>query len=506
MSRFNTATKGTSTTENLAHGKAYKVTPEYELASILLTSFAQDSYYRSADNTLARLKELIAKCDPEFVAKAAVFARTKFGMRSITHVTAAELAKHATGKDWAKNFYDRIVYRPDDMLEIIACYKASNGKDKMLSNAMIKGFKQAFGRFDGYSIAKYRGEGKEFKLIDVVNLVRPIPNEKNAVALQALVEGKLISTETWEALLTEAGKQAENESEKLELKKEAWTKLLKEKKIKAFALLRNMRNILEQAPECVDLACEMLVDEKAIKKSLILPFRYVTAYNELEKIGSKFTGERQALKAVSDAMDISLNNVPKLKGNSLVVVDASSSMDDQVTGRGNTRNQDGGITRRGIGALFASIMAKANNADIMIFGTYATYVPYNLGNSTMTITKQIIGYNTRGGDGSFNVGHGTNFNEIFREANKKYDRIIIFSDCQGWMEGGAPMAEEADYRKRMDANPYIYSVDLAGYGSMMFPASRTFAVSGFSDKILTIMSMFEQDRDAFIGEILKTEL
>lgn len=278
-----------------------------------------------------------------------------------------------------------------------------------------------------------------------------------------------------------------------------------------FAILRNLRNILEAgvSDNHLQKICDALVDKKAIKKSLVFPFRYVTAYNEIEKLGSKFSNERKVLKAVSDAVDISLDNVPKHKGENLVVVDCSASMNDKVSGQGNKRNQDGGITRRGIGALFAAIMAKANNSDVMIFGSFAKYVPYNLDDTTMTITKQIIGYNKGfGGEqrGTFNVGHGTNFNEIFREANKKYDRIIIFSDCQGWEEGGAPTAEESAYRKKYGADPYIYSVDLAGYGSMMFPANKTFAVAGFSDKLLTIMSLFEQDRDAFINEILKTEL
>lgn len=228
MSRFNAASKGTTITENLAGGKAYKVTPEYELASILLTSFVQDGYYRNAEDTLDQLKELIGKCNPEFVAKAAVFARTKFGMRSITHVAASELAKYASGAEWAKAFYNAIIYRPDDMLEIISYYRANNGKDKMLPNAMIKGFKNAFSRFDAYSLAKYRGEGKEFKLIDVVNLVRPVPTEKNAEAIKKLIKGELKSVgenETWESISSDKTRFA-SDKEKWEYIIDIWIKEL----------------------------------------------------------------------------------------------------------------------------------------------------------------------------------------------------------------------------------------------------------------------------------------
>ena len=117
MSRFNT-NSGKSRITNLAGGEAYKSSPELSLVSILLTSFAQDQYYRSADDTFEELKSLLKSVDPVFAAKAAVFARNEFGMRSISHVLAAELSPMITGKEWARSFFNRIVRRPDDMIEI----------------------------------------------------------------------------------------------------------------------------------------------------------------------------------------------------------------------------------------------------------------------------------------------------------------------------------------------------------------------------------------------------
>ena len=212
MPRFNNTSQGTKTT-NLAGGKAYTQNPELELLSILITSFASDQFYRSANDTFDKLKHLITLCDKEFVAKAAIYARTKFGMRSITHVVASELAKHIGGKEWAKKFYNDIVYRPDDMMEILSYHMANNGK---IPNAMKKGFAMAFDKFDRYQLAKYRGQGKGVKLVDVVNLVHPTPVEKNVDAINALVKGELKSFDTWETELSKAGQTASNEEEKAE--------------------------------------------------------------------------------------------------------------------------------------------------------------------------------------------------------------------------------------------------------------------------------------------------
>ena len=280
MSKFNTATKPTKTV-NLAGGEAYSQTPELELVSILLTSFANDKFYEKATDTYERLKQLVKLCDKKFVAQAAIYARTQFGMRSITHVVASELAKYVGGEKWAKNFYTGIVYRPDDMLEILSYHTSKNGK---VTNAIKNGFAKAFDKFDHYSLAKYRGEGKGFKLVDVVNLVHPKPTDKNKEAIDALIKGNLKSFDTWESQLTEAGQKATNEDEKAEFKKDVWVGLVKERKIGYFALLRNLRNIIEQAPEVVNEALVMLTDEKLIKKSLVLPFRFTTAFDEIDML------------------------------------------------------------------------------------------------------------------------------------------------------------------------------------------------------------------------------
>jgi len=474
MSRFN-QTITPNKTVNLAGGEAHAQTPELELVSILLTSFANDQFYRSAGNTFEQLKSLIAKCDKKFVAQAAVYARTQFGMRSITHVVASELARHISGQDWAKDFYKAIVYRPDDMMEILAYHIAKNGK---IPNALKKGFALAFDRFDKYQLAKYRGENKGVKLIDVVNLVHPVPTEKNADAIKALVSGGLKSFDTWESEMTKAGQLAANDEEKADFKKDVWIRLIREKKIGYFALLRNLRNIIEQAPEIVNEAIETLTNEALIKKSLVLPFRFLTAYDEIQKLSSDKI-VRDVLMALNKAVDISVNNVPVFDGETLVVLDVSGSMQGKPAQ---------------IGSLFAAVLIKSNNADFMTFADTAKYRNVNPMDSTVTIANSI----------RFSAG-GTNFHSIFQTANKKYDRIIILSDMQGWVGSFTPEREYKQYKQATGVNPFIYSFDLNSYGSMQFPEQNVFCIAGFSDKVLDTMKLMETDKRALINTIKGVE-
>lgn len=474
MSRFNTVAKASKVT-NLAGGLSYSQSPELELISIILTSFANDQFYRSASDTFDHVKTLITKCDKKLVAKAAVYARKKFGMRSISHVVASELAKHIGGEPWAKEFYSAVVYRPDDMMEIISYHTAKNGK---IPNSMKKGIAKAFDKFNKYELAKYRGENKGYKLVDIVNMVHPVPVEQNKEAIAALIKGELKSFDTWETELTKAGQAAETDEQKGELKKEVWIKLIKDKKLGYFALLRNLRNIIEQAPEVIDEAIEALTNENVIKKSLVLPFRFTTAFDEIAKLNDgKIV--RNVLVALNKAVDISVSNVAKFDGDTLVVLDVSGSMSGKPAQTGS---------------LFAAVLIKSNNADFITFSDNASYRNVNPMDSTITIANSL----------RFSSG-GTNFRAIFKTANKKYDRVIILSDMQGWIGHETPTVEFNNWKKTTGSDPFVYSFDLNSYGSMQFPERNVFALAGFSEKIFDVMSLMEQDKQALINEIKKVE-
>lgn len=483
MSKFNTTMpKAKTLTENLAGGQAYSQSNELALVSLLLTSFVNDQFYRNAQTALKDLRSLSEKVkDKEFVAKAAIFARDRFGMRSITHALAGELTSQLNGAEWGKNFYDKVVVRVDDMTEIMSYYLAyKTTKDNpKFPNALKKGFAMAFDKFDGYQLAKYKGENKEVKLVDLVNIVHPVPTMRNKEALEALVKGELKNTETWESKLSQAGQVAESEEDLTKLKADAWSELISTNKLGYFALLRNLRNIISQAPTAVKSACEMLTNEQMIKKSRVLPFRFSTAYEEISKVGNS-KEVRDVLMAINKALDISVANVPVFDGETLVVMDVSGSM----SGRPSE-----------IASLFGAILAKVNNCDVMTFSTDAKYMSYNPMDSVMTIRS------------SFRFsGGGTNFKSIFQKANKKYDRVIILSDMQGWMGYTTPSAEFNQYKKKFGANPFVYSWDLAGMGTLQFPENNVFALAGFSDKVFDIMKMMELDKKALYNEIKSIQL
>ena len=150
----------------------------------------------------------------------------------------------------------------------------------------------------------------------------------------------------------------------------------------------------------------------------------------------------------------------------------------------------------------ASVLARANpDADVMMFNTSARYVHLPVDGGLISNIKTMAS--------KFNGG-GTDHNSIFRAMNKAYDRIVIMSDEQGWAGHYSPSGRNGSYdqyKKKYSCNPFVYSIDLQGYGTSQFDpmAQKVFLLHGFSDKIFDIMKLMEADKRAMIAEIEKIQ-
>lgn len=470
-------------TVNLAGGQAHTQGPKLEFATTLLTTFTTDTFYKSAEDQVARVAALARTFeDPLFAAKAAVYTRKLNGLRSVSHIVAGELAQRpdVKGQPWLRKFYRAVVQRPDDITETLSYLKVANPELRKLSNAMKRGFGEALSTFDAYQLAKYLRADRDPNLIDAVNLLHP----KSTPALAALMTGTLQPAETWETKLTQAGQKAVqdqlSDTEKAALKGQAWSDLLRERKLGYTACLRNLRNIAEQAPEALPLAEAFLTDPRQVEKSLVMPFQFMTAAEALKGTKADTVGLRRALEK---ATELSLKNVPTFEGKTLLAVDVSGSM------RGRPLQ---------IAALFAAVLFKSQkDAEVMLFDTSAKYVRLHPSDSLTTLTASILQAAT---------GGGTDFRLIFRTARCAYDRIVVLSDMQAWVGGHTPAAAFAEYKRAYGCSPRVFSFDLNGHGTLQFPEAKVYALAGFSDAVLGTLKNLEQDPQALIHAIEQVEL
>ena len=554
--------KVTKTFENAA-GLTQK--SEHELIGILATGL-DNTYYEKETERETRFKTVlntVATKNTLFAAKALIYARTVFGQRSVTHYGAVELIPHLSGTELAKRFFSKrdrkenrggIVYRLDDMAEILACYQAKNGVDAPIPNAIKKGFKDAIEHADAYVLAKYQMKSRGVSLVDIVNLVHPhatamngtvkvsLDEFKKAVngtkfekeydfsqltsketvmeipALRALVLGLLKQFNTVEDKNTEAGKVVAEkvksgaitaEQAKVELneaKTENYKELIETKKIGYLALLRNVRNILKTNDSILlDKACELLVQQDFIRKSLVWPHQIDLC---LEVMTIEFSGTQ--LKKVAIALDkayeLSIPNLQNLlpEGKTAIVFDTSGSM-----GGVNHIYLDPKDIKKVINkmpaekaALVAATLAKGIGGDVYHFASGCEQIiGWNPIDSINTLKQKFMGYNGR-------QGHGTDFGacfKIFEQKNKQYDRVLIISDEQ---DGYGRV--ESDYKGYCQkfGTPYVYIINICGYGvtSPIKNGDKVFRLYGYSADIYEKIPQVEINPAVIIDEINKIEI
>jgi hypothetical protein len=482
-------------TKNRQGHAAYSLDKWLRLLTMLNTLKLENQFYRSENETMRELKSLVDECakeDTYLVAQCIVYSRcVGEGMRSINHLAASYLAPHCSGKDWAKRFYSLwnkktksggTVFRPDDMSEILACFSSMN-KTKVI-NSMKKGFASAIEGMDSYSLLKYKTS-----LIDVINLVHPRPEKSSAMVevngkristIDAIMKGLSVSADTWEVAQSDAGQEVakavkdgkidSKEAEEIlkEAKAENWSSLLNEGKLGILAALRNIRNILktEVKSQVVESLCDLLSNGEMIRKGKIMPYQLDLA-NEVVISEFNSPDARKISQALLRGYEMATPNLAEvLNGRNLVIVDMSGSMSTQVVDPNRkTRYRSTAMDKA---CLIGATIAKASNADIIRFGSGAEYVKWNPNSDVFSIASSM-----KRDMGMTSLSTAW---KLAESSGKKYDRVFILSDNE--CNRGSSYSSYMSYVKSC-GGPYVYSVDLAAYGTTQVVGDKVRFYYGF---------------------------
>ncbi|MCA6068640.1 TROVE domain-containing protein [Chryseobacterium sp. RG1] len=495
--KFNFLRKENKVVINYEGAKAYTMTPAEELYSAVVTTGLSNTTYEKGNDRLARIQSLIEKNDPEFVAKLAVYARKDMYLRSIPLVLTTELAKQTSGTDLVSRTVDGVVQRADEITELLAYYQLANDRTDLkklnkLSKQVQKGLVKSFNKFDEYQFAKYNRKA-EVTLKDALFLVHPKAKDENQQEIfNKIVNDSLETPYTWEVELSVLGqtKFADDAARKLAFKNK-WEELIFSNKLGYMATLRNLRNILEAdvSPEAMNKICSYLSDEKAVRNSKQLPFRFLAAYRELKTIDSKYLSS--ILEALEDAVMVSAKNIKGFGFETSVVIaaDVSGSMQKPVSPRSKVLLYD-------IGLLMSMMLqSQCKNVVSGMFGD--TWKRVSMPKSS--ILRNVDAFYKREGE----VGYSTNgylvIDDLIRR-NENVDKIMLFTDTQLWDSNRGRNSFENSWNKykKLNPNAKLYIFDLAGYGKQPLDIRKNdiYLIAGWSDKIFDVLNALEDKKSA----------
>ncbi|HWR17048.1 MAG TPA: TROVE domain-containing protein [Terriglobales bacterium] len=353
--------------------------------SVLACLLWERQFYEDGIEIAGRIAELVPRVAADKVANLAVEARSSMKLRHAPLLLVREMARHASHRALVAETLEAVIQRADELSEFVALYWA-NGRQP-LSAQVKKGLAAAFGKFDAYALAKYDRAGP-VKLRDVLFLSHARPrDEAQAAVWKQLVAGQLASPDTWEVALSGGAD-----------KREAFERLLRDNRLGALALLRNLRNMAESG-----------VDESLVKSALqslntsrVLPFRFIAA--------ARYAPQWEA--ELENAMFKSVESAQKLAGKTILVVDVSGSMTAPLSARSEMQRTDAAY---GLAILLREI---AEELSVYAFSDRCVRVPARRGFALRDALDSSLPH------GSTYLGRAL---ESIREP---YDRIIVITDEQ----------------------------------------------------------------------------
>lgn len=366
-------------------GRGSKVNAREELnRAVSACTLWEGTFYESGVSIANRIRTLTGLLPAREVSELALKARTELNLRHVPLLLCRELARQ--GRLTAP-MLEAVIRRPDELAEFLAIYW-KDGKQS-LSSQTKKGLAQAFRKFDAYSLAKYNRDAS-IKLRDVLFMVHAKPKDEAQASLwKQLVDGTLVSPDTWEVALSSGADKGET-----------FARLIKEGKLGAFALLRNLRN-MEEAK--VDRALVRDALSKA-NVSKILPFRFIAAARH----AMAYEPELEA------ALFRSLEGSPKFEGNTVILVDVSGSMDDRISAKSEMTRLDAAC---GIAMVARELCPEIEVHTFSMMGTQAAP------RRGFALRDAIVGSQPHGG--TYLAGALGAIN-----SRTTYDRIIVVTDEQ----------------------------------------------------------------------------
>jgi hypothetical protein len=244
---------------------------------------------------------------------------------------------------------------------------------------------------------------------------------------------------------------------------------------------------------------EFLTNPRNVKNSKQLPFRFYSAYKEIASNYTTHPYGPVVLDALEKAAVLSLENIEKIPGNSLVAADVSGSMTGAQVSKHST------MTAAEIATLFLNMAPYiCEQCDLLIFDT--DYKLIHPSNKYGILRNTFNTYRSGGGtDISLPMVHALN-------SGKVYDRMIVFSDNEmnvnSWAAGGyyyrrgvVPQMLANEYRSTVNPRFWIHGIDLVGYGTQQFEGTHTNFVAGWSEKIFDFIALVEQGEKTLVEAI-----
>ena len=491
---------------NAENAPAYARSPEQALAQFAATGCLNATFYATAEEQLDSVLELSGRVDPEFVARTAIFSRQRAFMKDMPALLLAALSRR--DPRLMDRIFDRVVDSPRMLRTFVQIVRSGATGRKSLGSAPKRCVRRWLDqRTDAALFAA--SVGSTPSLADVIKMVHPKPGTAAREALYGYLTGRPVAAETLPPLVREyeSFKGGDRTAvpdvpfqllTALNLTRREWADVARRGSWQMVRMNLNTfaRHGVFDEPGVTNAIAARLSDAEAIARARVFPFQLLAAFRAVDA-----AVPAAVCRAIEDAMELAIANIPIVDGQIYVCPDVSGSMRSPISGtrKGATtavRCVDGA-------ALIASAFIRRNpTAEVLPFEDDVVSLRLSARDSVMTNAERLAAVG----------GGGTSVSAPLALLNRRKatgDLVVIVSDNESWVDatrarGTATLQEWNVFRSR---NPQarLVLIDLQpSRTTQAVEREDILNVGGFSDQVFELVSEFAAGRlqgDHWVGVI-----
>jgi 60 kDa SS-A/Ro ribonucleoprotein len=484
-------------TRNEEGRPAYAFSAKHALAQYAATGCLNSTFYASGEEQLDRVLQLCGKVDPEFIAQTALYARQKGFMKDLPALLCAVLSVRSPGL--LAEVFDRVIDSPKMLRNFVQIMRSGVVGRKSLGTLPKRLILQWLEKRSDEQL--FAGSvGNDPSLADVVKMVHPKPASASRQALYGYLVGHQYDADALPEIVRVYEKFKRNTNPgkvpvpdvpfqmltSLELGKKEWAAIARNAPWQMTRMNLNTfaRHGVFESPEMVDMVAKRLCNPELVARARVFPYQLMVAYTSAADVPLPIR------EAIQDAMEIAIQNVPKIEGRVYVFPDISGSMHSPATGyrKGSTT----AVRCIDIAALVAAAVLRKNpGAEVIPFESDVVRVDLNPRDSVMTNAQRLA---------SLPCG-GTNCSAPLRYLNGRKatgDVVIYVSDNESWIDsphyggfGGSAtetMRQWTEFKRRNPAAKMV-CIDIQPYEHTQAQEREDIVnVGGFSDQVFSLIA------------------
>lgn len=476
-----------------SHGSlAYAFSAKQALAQYTATGCMNATFYSSAEVQLETILGLCAQVSPEFIARTALYCRSKGYMKDLPALLCAVLSVRSPGL--LAEVFDRVIDSPKMLRTFVQIMRSGQVGRKSLGTLPKRLVTRWIENRTDEQL--FTGSvGNDPSLADVIKMVHPKPATKSREALFGYLIGREHDASALPQIVRdfEAFKKGESTQvpdvpfqmlTALKLSTNDWKAIARNGSWQTTRMNLNTfarHGVLNDA-KMVSLIAEKLVDREQIARAKAFPYQLMAAYMNRDK-----TVPNDIAEALQDAMEIAIENVPAFPGKVYVFPDVSGSMRSAVTGvrKGSTS----AVRCVDVAALVAAAVVRKNpRAEVIPFEQDVVNLSLNSRDSVMTNAAKLASIG----------GGGTNCSAPLALLNTRRaagDLVIYVSDNESWVDAGhgrgTATLREWNVFKQRNPRARMVCIDLVPNATTQAAESNdVMNIGGFSDHVFDVVSHF----------------